>query len=675
MFINGIDKILDNSIDDFYEAVVLKGNLKNVFKITNFVEKQYDIMNILINYLKILNLDEIKKIVSDNKHIKLIEDLIFKYIFYYMFACIGYFYEGKIDNFKNNVIEISKTYEHKQKNIKNFFTSESNSNIFSITDDARIMSELYNRNKFIYNKGEKVEQKYENIYGFLRTFGDNFIKKFSDILSKQTNEIILAHNFIKLIIIQKLYITNDKVSISKILEENIESTEEAIYIDIVVPIEKHIDITDIESVLTPKDIDSGLAKKIYNIISGEEGEEPTHIQHIDDKIMTLINSGIVIPIVEDFLLYNKMNEKYDIHTDDKKKKNTSRIKFILNKINDMENYYTDEKKYSHLIYTPYANKMAIAVNELEEIKIISKLIHYSMGSGDQANNLNELLQYRQYPYINFKSFNKFGFSIIFDKTKQVVRYVSFQKTGIAHQRPHDNIQLRVGSNEQQINIIGFLLNSNKKVLECLKVDDLKLVENGLTEFTEHVNNFVLNGKRETIGWIFKDSDFTTIKTYEIEQFSDETKCKMLCSNLYDNIVNAIFQKIVQIFEKITYTSLYNAHEIVKLVLRATLNIPENSSTFHDLEKMIYEKIYEKYEPVYDKKEDSIFGLYGFTLKLPIIPIPTKENIVKIHLKHSKYKRPPDFEELEGGVVCQHIIYWNNILIFKKTGSSEYTDRL
>ena len=56
MFINGIDKILDNSIDDFYATIISKGNLKNIFKITNFVEKQNDIMNILINYLKMLNL-------------------------------------------------------------------------------------------------------------------------------------------------------------------------------------------------------------------------------------------------------------------------------------------------------------------------------------------------------------------------------------------------------------------------------------------------------------------------------------------------------------------------------------------------------------------------------------------------------------------------------------------
>ena len=54
---------------------------------------------------------------------------------------------------------------------------------------------------------------------------------------------------------------------------------------------------------------------------------------VEQKIIDLIESGIVCPICDDFLLYHKQSEKYDRHEEDTvKKKEDTKIKYIVNKI-------------------------------------------------------------------------------------------------------------------------------------------------------------------------------------------------------------------------------------------------------------------------------------------------------------------------------------------------------
>ena len=53
-------------------------------------------------------------------------DIIKRYIAYYYFLSIAYYYAGTIKDFRNNLIQYSKLQENSTFTIKNFFDTENN---------------------------------------------------------------------------------------------------------------------------------------------------------------------------------------------------------------------------------------------------------------------------------------------------------------------------------------------------------------------------------------------------------------------------------------------------------------------------------------------------------------------------------------------------------------------
>lgn len=677
MYIDSIDSILDNTLDDFFKEIVTAKKLSNILHTVNFVEKQGDLMKILSNYINSIDLTEIKKSINDNQNTKILLDMIHKYIFYYAFVIIGYFYEDKMDIFKNNVIEFSKIYDRKQYDVQNFFTSESNSNIFILTEMSRDIYDILIDEKVKHKKTDKI---YDDTTKLLEELGDEFSEELSKLISKQKDKMIQAHNIVKLVLIQKLYLKNDKNDIIKILESESISTGESIYIDIVIPLEKSVDLIDIESMLSQEDIEQGIAKNIYDIISkGEMMYQQQFLQTTESKILGLINSGYLIPISEDFMLYHKDSEKYDSSKSDNKKKDSLRIKYILDKISATENYYSNEdpKKQNTSIYTPMANRFAITVNENEDLKIINKLLKHGGKITEGNEYYGELLHYRKYPYINFKDFKKNGFPLIFNSTKTVVRSVSFDKSGETRQQPHNQVQIRIGSNEQQVNIVGFMVNTSNIPIECMRVKHLQKITNVYDDFLSSVTNGILTGKSYVAGWLFDlENDNTKINTYEqFDKLEQAEKCKIICAKLSDDIIDAIYQKIVNVLNGYEELSFYDAFKIVNLIMKVTLRIPEIDPKFTEIKKIIFHKIYEKYVPQYDKKDDIIYGLYGETLKLPNIPIIQEPPILRINLTHDEPVTTTLYDEMIGGLICQHFVTWSNILLQRKVSDAKYVDML
>lgn len=522
----------------------------------------------------------------------------------------------------------------------------------------------------IYNDTEKL----------LEELGDEFTKELSKLISKQKDKMIQAHNIVKLVLIQKLYLKADKNDIIKILESESISTGESIYIDIVIPLEKSVDLIDIESMLSQEDIEQGIAKNIYDIISkGEMMYQQQFLQTTESKILSLINSGFLIPISEDFMLYHKDSEKYDSSKQDNKKKDSLRIKYILDKISATENYYsnTDPKKSNANIYAPMANRFAITVNENEDLKIINKLLKHGGKNTEGNEYYSELLHYRKYPYINFKDFKKNGFPMIFNSTKTVVRSVSFDKSGETRQQPRNQIQLRVGSNEQQVNIVGFMINTSNVPIECMMVKQLQEITNVYDDFLSSVTNSILSGKSSVTGWLFDlDNDNTKIDTYEqFDKIEQAEKCKLICAKLSDDIIDTIYKKIINVLNGHDELSFYDAFKIVDQIMKVTMKIPEVDPKFIEIKKIIFHKIYEKYVPQYDKKDDIIYGLYGETLKLPNIPIIQEPPILYINLTHDEHVATTNYDEVIGGLICQHFVTWSNILLQRKVSDAKYVDML
>jgi hypothetical protein len=526
MIVSNFDTELDNVLNDFYEQNIEKGKLKEIIDAQNIMDKENDINSILKAYFISLNFDFIKKIVTDDLSIKLLCDTVKKYVAYYMFTFSGYFCKGKMDVFRNNIVEISKLHNNQKVDIPGFFTGDSNANIFTLVDMSRIMRDIIEEqlqnnksNKLLYDETQKI----------MDDVGEVFVKSFLKISSKQKNIFLQAHNIIKTILFRKLYQSIDRKEILKILEDSITTSTESIYITIVIPTEKSVDLDEIESMLTPHEIEQGIAKNIYDTLVKSATVFYRKGKSNDAKIIDMINSGLIIPISEDFMLYHKEDEKYDKNVNDKTKKENIKIKYILEKINSVENYYsssTDKKEIDNLIHNPLANRLAITYNEYEDVKIINKILSSGIKGIENNDSFNELIYHRKYPYVNFKELSKDGFSLLFDKTKKVIRHTTFSKDGQTKQMLRNPVQLRIGSSEQQLNIVGFLFNPSKNALECLRVNDVQNVANDYDSFYSQISNFILTGTGNIISWLFDlENDKKKITTYE---HYDSTKMHEQC---------------------------------------------------------------------------------------------------------------------------------------------------
>src|SRR5271154_4112765 len=105
MYIDKIDELIDSVIDDFYNYVII--NNKDFLKIStepNFVKYQKLINNILTDYFKNIDKKEISEIITNQDNIVTIIEIIKRYICYYLFLTIGFFYETKRETFINNII-------------------------------------------------------------------------------------------------------------------------------------------------------------------------------------------------------------------------------------------------------------------------------------------------------------------------------------------------------------------------------------------------------------------------------------------------------------------------------------------------------------------------------------------------------------------------------------------
>ena len=77
--------------------------------------------------------------------------------------------------------------------------------------------------------------------------------------------------------------------------------------------------------------------------------------------------------------------------------------------------------------------------------------------------------------MNFKDFDKYGFANHFTKTVSAVRAVNFDTDSHFKQNNINNrLQLRVGARDSVGNIVGFMIPTNTKSIQCIKLLHLRL---------------------------------------------------------------------------------------------------------------------------------------------------------------------------------------------------------
>ena len=532
---------------------------------------------------------------------------------------------------------------------------------------------------------------------FLNSLGQEFVNLNFKLENLNGSKKDQAHNIIKTLIILELYKKNEKKEVFRILELVEREEGEYTFIEIVMPKKRYIDYSAIENILTKREIVRDMANDFWNYIT--ENEERTTVKHesIDERILTLINSGIIVPIVDDFLLYHKDTEKYDKNIDPSKikKKEDTKIRYIINKIDSTAEYYSDSVKKDIQLgqtikknfFQPLMDRKAILMNNNEELKIITKFMNLGRKSIENLDYFNDLMNYRSYPYINFKDFDKYGFSLNLDKTIDIVRAVSFDKTGDFKQNIKNPLQLRIGSKDQIINIIGFFIPTNKSHMKCLRVRDYENIKN-LSGDNKNGFNLVLKYLQKasiqqiphnsSVYWLFDlDTDNIKLDTYEQgTKMTPQEQVKIIINKLYDEIINEIYYRITGILDKKPEFEIQKSLSILKHIENKTLSIPRDSDVFNDLLNYIFFEKSVKIEPEYDEREDIFYGLTGDIIKLEYAPMPAEPKIQTVFidtLKLNITNETKEVEVLEG--VCQHNITWEYISMLRKKNPGKYTDLL
>ena len=656
MNIEKIEEYIDSVIEDYYITNIQKTNY-------DIVKQQKEINDKISNYVNSLPLIDIIGINKNSMNYKYIINIINKYIVLYTLLMYGIIFEKDIDIYINNIIEFSRNQYLYSFKVNNFFDAENNALLIKYLHICR--------NILKYSTKQSLNEKdiqYTETIALLNDLPEEFINNF--FKHKEKN-----HYIVKFVIILLIYKVNDKKILYQIIEDAENNENDFIYIDIIEPITDTLNFDNIEILLSKDDLFKGVANDLWDFIE-ETNEKKKDVLTDNDKINILFNSGIIIPILDDFLLYHKNNENYEL-TGVVKKKEDTKLKNFISKINTVTELYSDITKKNKTIQSniinsfnpPLYNKKAVLRNNDEDIKIINKIINLQKKSTDIIDNFNDLCNFRRYAYVNFKDFEKDGFSNVFDKTVTSVRAVNFDTTSIFKQTAiTKKLELRVGAKDTIGNVVGLMIPTTKNI-KCLKISDVidinekKIDKDVLNTFVKHIKK----KNKNPYYWIF-DTENDNLKINDT---------KKIVVNIYDKIVKDIYYKVLDQIDKIDpELVIQHSVKIIKYFEKNILNIQLTEDMYSDIEKYVFEKKInvKKKETIVD---DILYGIEGNIIKLPEFDkklLLDNNNSVVIDLSKIDEKGKEINKEIIDGI-CQHNISWNDLNMIKKNNYADYHKRL
>uniref|UniRef100_A0A6C0ABW3 Uncharacterized protein n=1 Tax=viral metagenome TaxID=1070528 RepID=A0A6C0ABW3_9ZZZZ len=695
MYINKVDELLDNIIDDFFSKTTKDKSFTKIKTESNFVKYQLEINQLLADYIKNLDTTKIKQIVNNDDNVLKVINIVKRYLAYYIFLTIGYNMPSKNDTFVNNIIVFTKNQGTFNYKIDNFFNSENNSLLIKfhqIVKNTILLLELDSHKLAMVAKRPDFRSTIE----FLNQMGDQVVKNFKlENLKGEKN--MQCHNIIKTLIFYELYINKEKKEVFEILSSIEKEKGEFTFIEIVVPKNFYIDYTAVENLLDERESRTGLASDIFDFIQKNEDIARKIDLTPEEKFQQLIENKIVVPVVDDFLLYHKDTERYERFTgpiDPKKKKDDTKIRYIVNKIDSVSDFYSEsakrnptlKKNIEKLFYVPLSDRKATLINDIEEVKIINKLINQGRSMLEGNEFYNDLLGFREYPYQNFKDFQDYGFTYQGDKTTTLIRYASFES-----KRKNEYVQTRVVTKGSFINVVGVMVNNNLLPVECLKVKNIKDVrtiqnkENGYNQTLSYLKKVLDKNTDEKIGspifWKFDPlKDSASVETYQQQKASGQETIKTTVSRLYDDLVYVIYSTFLEELEKDQkVNTLYKGFNTIRKLEKRFFKIENNQKIRNLIERAIYQDKVITVEKIYDKKEDNFGGLFETTIKLPEFKNKNNLNANKLRIEQDFIiEGDEEYEQTEAekvGAICQHFLSWDNIMALKKKNPNKYTGLL
>ena len=672
MYINQIDNLLDNIINKFNLYINKIKLFEKIKKDTNFVKFQNEIMKTIKGFYETINKNDINNILKNEDNTNYILNIIKRYIAYYIYLGIAYYYNGDRDLFITNILESSKNQKTSIIQIQNFFNSENNSKIISFYTIIKNIIKLLefktiDRIKIILQNNPII---YDTTIELFNIIGEDYI--INNFLVKDN-----FHNIIKTLIFKIIYLNEEKNNVINFLNQKEEQESEYKYIEIVISkLDKIADFSVLKSFLTPEQIKAGLDEEIYNYMNKIRDEKRQIELEANEFLNHLLSQEHIIPITEDFLRYHKKSEKYtkdQLISDEVKERDATKIKIILNKINKVENLYSSVLQNNPKLkletlsyfYKQMEERKAVLYNDDEEVKIINKL-EFS----DQATDIDLLIDLeniRKYCYVNFKDFKNDGFKARPKKTIQAIR-----NTSIGSKK---KLELRTTNNNISSNVIGLAWNPSKIPIECYYSKDLINVrklyknDNGYKSFTQVMKKTFNKNNKKIYYWIFdNDKDIIKLDKYKNVSSFDKSKYIMnMLTEIFDIYLNLLKNKIKNNLDSNNNLSITKIDNTFKYFNKKYYDFNLNPSIKNELLNYSLMKVKEL-KVTEDEVDNIIPGKNKNIILLPdVSKEKIKENIILISDKEEKEViKSNNYDDS----VCYHYIKWSSVLKTSKRNDSQ-----
>lgn len=612
MYVTQIDNFIDKILDDFYlEAMFNDEVIHNIInkKSLNFVEYREKINKKIRDFMAKINVDSIKNLLNNQENLEKILDIIKRYIAYYYFLTIAYYYSGSIKDFRNNLIQYSKLQEKSSFVIKNFFDTDNNYQVITFFKIIKDVTKIITMTDFQKKTLNILEVKDAII--FLNTLGKEYIDNYLLQLVKQGDEEIVevnTHNLIKTIVFGEIYRNQEKNFVFEIVNDIEESQTENRYIDIVVSIDDDNDLDSFKQIFFGEKHADSMAMELYELIN--EYNKIVPLVSVEFKNNSLLKFNFITPIVDDFLRYHRDSEKLEgdneksfiippvnienakninmalLYQQRKKKENT-KAQLIVTKIDALSDLYSDNVKNSNEVRNdiqkyfqgPLEYRKAVLHNYLDELKVLNKIIKQGRKVIESNEYFLELLNIIGHAYFNFKDFQKYGVSLNFisDTAINVIRYNNIE---FHNKMPNLELDMHTIVNDSIINLVGLtvkpLIND---AIQCIHKENFIDIRG--TKINYFKNNNIVSKETDNGYKAF----LRIIRHFYVEtiKFSREPYFRLY----YDT------DKLIKINPDIANKALYWIYDINKDIYDMDTYEDFKSTSFQDTIRYMNSKLYDK----------------------------------------------------------------------------------
>lgn len=670
MYVGIIDNSIKQLIDDFYhKKIVSEKMIKKLENVRNFSQNLSEINSFFNSYFEKIDFKKIKNTFKVDQSIELLKTKIKKYLMFYFFLLVAFSYKGELKSFVNGIVDLQRKKNQFSFTSEEFFTTNSNSQIIELS------YLVLNIKKIISTKNVSELEQRKDFQEALEIYRNN--DEISKIEGKEltTRPLLTAHKIVFRLIFDKLYFSQERANLVNLLESIELNKGDYEIIEIVDHEREQISIRDIE-LLFGKEArkNVNLTNDAWQLLNDWENQVEWNTQNSNDKINNLINKGIIIPVVDNILLYHQSREKYLTEG----KKNT-KAQYIINKIDNAGKLYQDNGDINKDIFNKYfipnmSYRKAIAINYFEDLGIVKKWVNRESNFEGQELAA-DLASHLDYPYANFDNFSSSGFYLTTNSSIPAVRESSIKKNENI-KNPETYLDVITIPPKREIMITGFII-SPINYLYCFKKSEVKNIRNifkannGYKLINSLINEKYFKNKpfNYPIYWNIQLNNDKITDEYSPELNFDNNNAKNLIANIHKSFTNQVYYYLIDKFKNDPNLTLDKVYQYINKIENKSIKIDRGSDLWNDLWRELFNKFIKN-------KIESKKSLRPIeTFKLPDYSKPI--TYPKYFLIETNKEQLPSFKEIKkmGDGKCQHNITWNYIISLKNEDHQKYLDQL